>query len=40
MSDTPSRTATVRRGTSESRVEVSVDLDGSGQGEVLSLIHI
>ena len=34
MSDTPSRTATVRRGTSESRVEVSVDLDGSGQGEV------
>ncbi|WP_338747926.1 imidazoleglycerol-phosphate dehydratase HisB [Janibacter alittae] len=29
-----SRTATVRRGTSESRVEVSVDLDGSGIGDV------
>ncbi|GAB3115459.1 imidazoleglycerol-phosphate dehydratase HisB [Janibacter alkaliphilus] len=28
------RTATVSRGTSESRVEVSVDLDGSGRGEV------
>ena len=34
MSDTPSRTATVRRGTSESRVEVTVDLDGSGVGDV------
>lgn len=29
-----SRTATVRRGTSESRVEVTVDLDGSGVGDV------
>lgn len=29
-----SRTATVRRGTSESRVEVTVDLDGTGAGEV------
>ncbi len=29
-----SRTATVRRGTSEARVEVSVDLDGTGSGEV------
>ena len=28
------RTATVRRGTSESRVEVTVDLDGSGVGDV------
>lgn len=28
------RTATVSRGTSESRVEVTVDLDGSGRGEV------
>ena len=31
---TPSRTATVTRGTSESRVEVSVDLDGTGKGDV------
>ena len=31
---TPSRTATVTRGTSESRVEVSVDLDGTGRGDV------
>lgn len=31
---TPSRTATVTRGTSESRVEVSVDLDGTGTGDV------
>ncbi|MGE9781115.1 imidazoleglycerol-phosphate dehydratase HisB [Janibacter sp. G368] len=31
---TPSRTATVARGTSESRVEVSVDLDGTGRGDV------
>ena len=29
-----SRTATVRRGTSESTVEVTVDLDGTGRGEV------
>lgn len=29
-----SRTATVSRGTSESRVEVSVDLDGTGAGDV------
>ena len=28
------RTATVRRATSESTVEVSVDLDGTGRGEV------
>ena len=28
------RTATVRRGTSESTVEVTVDLDGTGRGEV------
>lgn len=31
---TPSRTATVTRGTSESRVEVSVDLDGTGKGDI------
>ena len=30
----PHRTATVSRGTSESRVEVTVDLDGTGRGEV------
>lgn len=30
----PARTATVSRGTSESRVEVTVDLDGTGTGEV------
>jgi imidazoleglycerol-phosphate dehydratase len=35
VSSAPShRTATVRRGTSESTVEVSVDLDGTGRGEV------
>lgn len=34
MSSTASRTATVTRGTSESRVEVTVDLDGTGAGEV------
>ncbi|HSO65981.1 MAG TPA: imidazoleglycerol-phosphate dehydratase, partial [Ornithinibacter sp.] len=28
------RTATVRRGTSESTVEVTVDIDGTGRGEV------
>ena len=34
MSSTAPRTATVTRGTSESRVEVTVDLDGTGVGEV------
>ena len=34
MSSTAPRTATVSRGTSESRVEVSVNLDGTGAGEV------
>ncbi|HBO54178.1 imidazoleglycerol-phosphate dehydratase HisB [Janibacter terrae] len=34
MSSTAPRTATVTRGTSESRVEVSVDLDGTGAGQV------
>ena len=34
MSTTTHRTATVTRGTSESRVEVTVDLDGTGVGEV------
>ena len=34
MSSTAPRTATVSRGTSESRVEVSVDLDGTGAGDV------
>ena len=35
MSSAPApRTATVRRGTSESTVEVTVDLDGSGRGQV------
>lgn len=34
MSSTAPRTATVSRGTSEARVEVSVDLDGTGAGEV------
>lgn len=35
MSSAPTpRTATVRRGTSESTVEVTVDLDGSGRGQV------
>ena len=33
-SDLAPRTATVRRGTSESTVEVTVDLDGTGRGEV------
>ena len=28
------RTATVRRATSESKVEVAVDLDGTGRGDV------
>ena len=34
MSSIPARTATARRATSESSVEVSVDLDGSGAGSV------
>jgi len=34
VSTTTHRTATVTRGTSESRVEVTVDLDGTGVGEV------
>jgi imidazoleglycerol-phosphate dehydratase len=34
VSSTAPRTATVTRGTSESRVEVSVDLDGTGAGQV------
>ena len=34
MSTDAHRTATVRRGTSESTVEVTVDLDGTGRGEV------
>ncbi|MDN5716377.1 MAG: imidazoleglycerol-phosphate dehydratase HisB [Janibacter sp.] len=34
MSSTAPRTATASRGTSESRVEVSVNLDGTGAGEV------
>ncbi|KRE38021.1 imidazoleglycerol-phosphate dehydratase [Janibacter sp. Soil728] len=34
MNSTAPRTATVSRGTSESRVEVSVNLDGTGAGEV------
>ncbi|MEN3123216.1 imidazoleglycerol-phosphate dehydratase HisB [Janibacter sp. LM] len=34
MSSAAPRTATVTRGTSESRVEVSVDLDGTGAGQV------
>ena len=34
MSSTAPRTATVSRGTSEARVEVSVNLDGTGVGEV------
>ena len=34
MSSTEPRTATARRGTSESRVEVTVDLDGTGAADV------
>ncbi|WP_068256794.1 imidazoleglycerol-phosphate dehydratase HisB [Janibacter corallicola] len=34
MSNNPARTATARRDTSESSVEVSVDLDGTGVGSV------
>ena len=34
MSTDAHRTATVRRGTSESTVEVTVDLDGTGRGDV------
>lgn len=34
MSSPAPRTATITRGTSESRVEVTVDLDGTGRGEV------
>lgn len=34
MISNPPRTATVSRGTSESRVEVTVNLDGTGVGEV------
>ena len=34
MTSPAPRTATVRRATSESTVEVSVNLDGSGLGEV------
>ena len=34
MSDQPARRATVRRATSESSVELTVDLDGTGRSTV------